>query len=212
MYLYMNKSPSRDQVIALAGLFQACAVVDTLARTGHIQPEALNTAITSLLEQNPTSCEATFSSVARLSTGLDAMEKLLNSKQHGKTQDILRYALGLIYLQGKILKNPVMLNKIGEGIARANNQALHFSPDHDNVISSLADLYSNTISSFRFRIQVNGQGGFLQQADIAKRIRCLLFSGIRAGILWHQVGGRRWHFLLYRKQMLEQIRQLRRER
>jgi high frequency lysogenization protein len=207
----MSKPPSRDQIIALAGLFQACALVDTLARTGHIQPEALNTALASLLEQNPASCEATFGSVARLSTGFDAMEKLLDSDQRSKAQDILRYALGLIYLQGKVLKNTAMLNKIGEGIARANNQAQHFSPDHDNVISSLADLYSNTISTYRFRIQVNGQGGFLQQANIAKRIRCLLFSGIRASILWHQMGGRRWHFVFYRKQMLEQIQQLRRE-
>ena len=48
--------PSRDQVIALAGLFQACSLVDTLARTGQVEPNALDTAITSLLEQNPRSC------------------------------------------------------------------------------------------------------------------------------------------------------------
>lgn len=207
----MIKPPSRDQVIALAGLFQACALVDILARTGQVEPEALSTAITSLLEQNPDNCEATFGSIAKLSAGFDAMEKLLSSDKKSKNQDLLRYVLGLIYLQGKILKNSAMLNKIGEGIARSANQAQHFSPDHDNVISSLADLYSNSISTYRFRIQVNGQSGFLQQDNVARRIRVLLFSGIRAAILWHQTGGRRWHFMFYRKQILKQIQQLRRE-
>lgn len=207
----MFESPSRDQVIALAGLFQSCALVDTLARTGQIRSEALHTSVTSLLEQNPDNCEATFGSVAKLTIGFDAMEKVLSSDKSRKNPDILRYALGLIYLQRKILKNSAMLDQIGNGIARSNNQAEHFSPDHENVISSLADLYSNTVSTFRFRIQVNGQGGYLQQTSIANRIRCLLFAGIRAGILWHQTGGRRWHFVLYRKQMLEQLDKLRRE-
>lgn len=48
-------APTRDQVIALAGVFQACQLVDTLARTGNVLPESLHTAMTSLLEQNPSS-------------------------------------------------------------------------------------------------------------------------------------------------------------
>ncbi len=207
----MIKTPNRDQVIALAAVFQACALVDTLARTGQVRPEALTTSINSLLEQNPQSCEATFGALRNLTVGFDTMDKLLNSNKRTQAPDVLRYVLGLIYLQGKLLKNSTLLNKIGTGIERANNQAQHFSPDHENVIGSLAELYGNTISTFRFRIQVNGQSGFLQQSHIADRVRCLLFAGIRASILWHQVGGRRWHFIVYRKHMLEQVKQLRRE-
>ena len=207
----MLKAPNRDQVIALGGVFQACALVDTLARTGHIQPDALKTSLDSLLNQNPSSCEATFGALNHLTTGFNAMEKLLSSDKEKKAPDILRYALGLIYLQGKLLKSAALLDEIGSGISKANLQAQHFSTDHENVISSLADLYSKTISTYRFRIQVNGQSGYLQQESIAKRVRCLLFSGIRAAILWHQMGGRRWHFIVYRRQLLEQLNQLRRD-
>lgn len=207
----MFQPPSRDQVIALAGLFQACALVDTLARTGQISPDAMETAITSLLEQNPQSCESTFGSMNKLALGFETLEKLLNPDKQGRNQEVLRYGLGLIFLQHKVWSNRAMLDTIGEGIARARQRAQHFGPTHENVISGLADLYSKTISTFRFRIQVNGQAGYLQQNSIADRVRCLLFAGIRAGILWRQSGGRRWHLIVYRKHILEQARQLRRE-
>ena len=203
--------PSRDQVIALAGLFQACSLVDTLARTGQITPTALETAITSLLEQNPKSCEATFGSIDRLTLGFQTLEKLLSPEKQGRNQDMLRYVLGLIFLQHKVWSNRAMLNTIAEGVTRANQQARHFGPTHETVISGLAELYTRTISSFRFRIQVNGQAGHLQQNSVADRVRCLLFAGIRAGILWRQTGGRRWHLIVYRKHIQEEARKLRLE-
>lgn len=211
VFARMFQPPTRDQVIALAGLFQACALVDTLARTGQVTPDALATAIISLLEQNPQSCESTFGSISKLALGFETLEKLLNPEKQGRNQEVLRYGLGLIFLQHKVWNNRAMLNTIGEGIARANQQAQHFEPTHENVISGLADLYTRTVSTFRFRIQVNGQAGHLQQNGVANRIRCLLFAGIRAGILWRQSGGRRWHLIVYRKHILEQARQLRRE-
>ncbi|RLA40457.1 MAG: lysogenization regulator HflD [Gammaproteobacteria bacterium] len=207
----MISPPTRDQVIALAGVFQACQLVDTLAQTGNISAQALHTAMTSLLDQNPTNCEAVFGSVTNLSCGIDSMAKLLTLSKRSKVPEILRYVLGVLYLERKLSANAAMLDKVGAGVAQANNQAQHFSPVHENVINNLADLYSNTISTFRFRIQVSGQSGFLQQASIANRVRCMLFAGIRAGILWHQAGGRRWHFIFYRKRILKQLEQLRRE-
>ena len=204
------KAPDRDQVIALAGVFQACYLVDKIATTGSIRPEAMDAAMSSLLNQNPENCEAVFGSLGQLSDGLDTMEQLLAPGKRNKAQDILRYAIGVLHLQRKILKHSVMLATIGEGIEKANTQATHFAPGHDNVIDNLADLYSKTISSFRFRIQVSGQGGFLRQTSTANRVRCLLFAGIRAAILWHQTGGRRWHFIFYRKQLAAEVKKLRR--
>ncbi len=201
--------PSRDQVIALAGLFQACSLVDTLARTGQVEPNALDTAITSLLEQNPRSCEAAFGAIEKLVLGFETLEKLLSPEKPGRNQEVLRYVLGIIFLQHKVWSDRAMLNTIAEGIARANQQARHFGPTHENVISGLAELYTRTISSFRFRIQVNGQAGHLQRNSVADRVRCLLFAGIRAGILWRQTGGRRWHLIVYRKRIREQARKLR---
>jgi high frequency lysogenization protein len=203
--------PNRDQVVALGGVFQACCLVDTLARTGNVQADALLVAMSSLLNQNPDNCESVFGDISKLTEGFEAMEKLIGAGKHKNLPNTLRYVLGVIFLERKVLNSKVVLDKIGAGIAQANIQANHFSPSHENVINNLADLYTNTISTFRFRIQVSGQSGYLQQADVANRVRCLLFAGIRAGILWQQMGGRRWHFVFYRKQILEQVRLLRSE-
>ena len=98
---------------------------------------------------------------------------------------------------------------IGERLEQADHQATHFSSvSHTNVIANLAQIYQDSISTFRYRIQVNGYAGYLQQDSIAQRIRCLLFAGIRAAILWHQLGGKRYHLIFSRKQLLSQLHTL----
>lgn len=209
----MIKPPSRDQVIALAGIFQACQLVDNLSRSGNIPTEQLSVAISSLLAQNPESTEAVFTSAdksasANLEIGIKTIQQLLQQRHKNRRPDTLRYVIGVMHLQRKVAKNSAMLEKIGKGMERALVQAEHFSLTHENVIANLADVYQNTISTQRFRIQVSGQANFLQQVSVANRIRCLLFAAIRAAILWQQVGGRRWHFFVFRQQILKHLETL----
>ncbi|MDO6805406.1 DUF489 family protein, partial [Wenyingzhuangia sp. 1_MG-2023] len=65
-----------------------------------------------------------------------------------------------------------------------------------------------TLSNLSFRIHVTGDPMHLQNEHTANKVRALLLSGIRAAILWRQVGGRRWHLLLRRKQYLNALAQL----
>ena len=76
---------------------------------------------------------------------------------------------------------------------------------HDNVIANLGTLYTETLSTFRFRIQVNGDYNYLQQQRIANQIRALLLASVRSAILWRQVGGNRLQLLFYRKNIAEQV-------
>lgn len=203
----MVNLPSREQTLAIAGVFQACHLVDSLARTGNVAADYLATALNSVLDQDPQSTEALFGGVAKLSVGLTAMHELLVEK---KAQDTsLRYVIRVLQLERKLLRNRAMLDQIAAGIAEVRAQAQFLSPTHEGVIAKLAELYQQTISTFRLRIQVNGQGGYLQQPAIVNRVRCLLFAGIRAGIHWHHLGGRRWHLILLRKPLLAQLDQLR---
>jgi high frequency lysogenization protein len=55
---------------------------------------------------------------------------------------------------------------------------------------------------------VNGEQQYLSNPDNVNRIRALLLAGIRAGVLWHQVGGRRWHILFNRKGLVDTASQL----
>lgn len=203
--------PTREQTLALAGVFQACSLVDELARLGTCDQQAFAVSIHSLFEQNPVSTEAVFGSAANLEQGFNAMEKVLGAGRGSQQPEFLRYVLGVLYLQKKVTGNKPILHKIGNGLENAAAQAEHFSETHPNVLSNLADLYQRTISTFNFRIQVSGTADTLRQPVVAEKIRCLLFAAVRAAILWQQVGGKRRHLIFNRNGLLEAVRALRRE-
>lgn len=204
----MFSKPTQDQTIALAGIFQACHLVDQLATTGKVDARQLDTAISSLLNQNPRDVVSIFNGTHNLNTGFELMESSLALEISAPASNTLRYAISVLYLQRRLSNDKVMLDKIGTGIARAAQQAETYSPTHDNVLSNLADVYQQTLSTYRFRIQVKGEPSYLQQESIAVRIRCLLFAAIRSAVLFQQLGGRRWHMIFYRKAFLEHLRRL----
>jgi high frequency lysogenization protein len=200
-----------NRTIALAGILQAAALVDRLATTGYLPKDDFRTCVESLLEQNPDSTIDTYGDLSRLETGLKMLTEALGGVRKESAQQSLRYMLGMMHLQQKLSGRKDMLAVIGSRLTQANLQAQHFEPTHDNVISNLADLYSDTISTFRFRIHVRGEATYLQQQRIANQVRTLLFSGIRSTMLWHQVGGRRWHIIVYRKHLLSHAENLLRQ-
>ncbi len=205
----MFSKPNREQVIALSGIFQACQLVETLAKTGSVPSDRFTVCVESLFQQNPPSTEAVFGSLSNLQLGIESMQELITLQSRTQKSDTLRYVVGVIYLANKLRRDKGMLNLIGERLQQAAKQAEHFgSPSHANVIANLAQTYQDSISTFRYRIQVNGYAGYLQQDYIAQRIRCLLFAGIRSAILWHQLGGRRRQLLFNRQQLLQQLRDL----
>ena len=65
-----------------------------------------------------------------------------------------------------------------------------------------ARAYQASISTLGKRIQVTGNPALLQQEETADNIRALLLGGVRFAWLWQQLGGRRWHLVLKRKQLL----------
>lgn len=203
----MIKWPDRNQTIAIAGVFQSCQLVDDLARTGSVAAEHLTTAVNSLLEQNPPSSESLFGQLANLSVGFNTLHQLLT--QRAASSNTLRYVIGALHLQRKLLHSPVVLNQVAAGIAEVGRQVRLGGFSDNAIVDKLAELYQQTISTFHFRIQVNGQGGYLQQPVVVNRVRCLLFAGIRAGVHWHHLGGRRWHLILCRKQLLQYLTALR---
>ena len=204
----MFSKPTRDQIIALVGVFQSCQLVETLSKNGSVPADRFNTCIESLFKKDPETTEEVFGSINDLQLGIESMQELITLSSQSKQSDTLRYVVGVIYLSKKLRRNKSMLNVIAERLEQAAKQAEHFSATHNNVIANLAQTYQDSISTFRYRIQVNGYANYLQQENIAQRIRCLLFAGIRSAILWHQLGGRRRHLVLNRKEILAQLRQL----
>lgn len=197
----------QDITLALAGVVQAAILVEQVAKTGQVQQDAYKCTIESLFDLNPVSTLAVYGGTAQhLRIGLEALRDML-AGQH-KHQEAMRYALGALHLQKKLAGRKDMLNTIATRISQAAGQAEHFSSIHENVVGNLGQVYSETISTFRFRIQVMGDYNYLQQTRIASQIRSLLLASIRSAMLWRQLGGNRWQLLLQRKALASHVDQL----
>ena len=198
-----------DIALALAGTFQAAALVEQLAKTGYLPSSELEASIGSLFVQNPDDVISVYGgNYQGVELGLSVMSELLSRQKSASYPDTLRYVLGILHLQKKMMGRQDMLQVIGKRLEQGALQAERFGITHENVIANLADIYSDTISTFKFRIQVIGDYNYLQQPRIANQVRALLFSGIRAATLWRQVGGRRPQILLQRKQIIGSAEQI----
>jgi high frequency lysogenization protein len=183
-------------------------MVADLAQNGDTEAHSLELAMQSLLNQNPASLEALYGPPENLTRGMQSMAHHLGKapmRQTSARPEALRYLISILYLARKLSKDPKMLQKIAEGIANGVRQAEHFSATHENVFSNIATLYQQTVSTMRLRIQVSGNGLYLQQTAVATRIRCLLFAAIRSAFLWQQLGGRRSHLMLQRKALVRAL-------
>ena len=126
----------------------------------------------------------------------------------------MRYLIGIVYLEARLSKQKTMLNKIAEGITAAEQEGLISNmqiADNPAIIEQLSRLYQQTISTLTYRIQVSGKPQYLKNSAIADTIRALLLAGIRSAVLWHQLGGRRWHFLILRRKISRDIHWLMQE-
>lgn len=198
-----------DQTIALAGLFQAASLVQQLAHKGSCNEESLETCIRSLFATDPASTLDVYGGeLPDIREGLDALSTSLAQQSRPQDVEILRYVLNLIHLESKLKRNGDMLDVIGSRIDQARHTASHFGYVHSNLISNLASIYSDTISTFRLRIQVSGNPQVLQQEENAAKVRALLLSGIRSAVLWRQSGGHRWQLIFSRKKVIHHAREL----
>jgi len=204
----MFSKPTHEQAVALAAVFQACHLVDQLANTGGASSQEVKVSMAALLNQSPQSIEDLYGSEQALETGMNAMTLLLDEYQGTElfAPITLVYTLSVLSTERQLNSRPVMLKAVAEGIENANRQALHFSVVHDNVLANIASLYQQTLSTLRQRIQVKGNAMYLQQPGVAERIRCVLFAAVRSAHLWRQLGGKRYHLVLYRKALVKALK------
>jgi high frequency lysogenization protein len=120
--------------------------------------------------------------------------------------ELTRYVVLLMKLERTLAGRREMLARIGDGIEAAQAKQEHFALLHPNMLAHLAEIYSETVSQLQPRIIVRGDPLHLQNPDNQNRVRALLLAGIRAAMLWRQVGGTRWQILLANKQILADAR------
>ena len=199
-------TPMQEQLVALGAVFEAAALVDRIARTGQVSNASLACMLASLLvrESKPV-VEIYGGDDINLRDGYRALASALERDTNSLQREPLRYALAMIGLERQLDKRGDMLQVIGSRLDQIQQQVDHFGLTHENVVASFDGLYQDTISTFRQRIQVQGDMRHLQQSDKAAKIRALLFAGIRSARLWRQLGGHRWQLVFSRRKMLDAL-------
>lgn len=198
-----------DQTLALAGVFQAGSLVQQIAHHGHCDETSLETSIRSLFATKPDhTLDVYGGELSDIRDGLQALSIVLAQQTRPQDVEILRYVLNLIHLESKLKRKSDLMEVIGSRIDQARHTASHFGYTHSNLISNLASIYTDTVSTLRPRIQVNGDPKILQRDENAQQIRAVLLAGIRSAVLWRQSGGHRWQLIFTRKKVIHHAREL----
>lgn len=186
-----------DRVIALSAVVQVASLVQQIAETGQANSSEVETMLQSLLVENADSTVEVYQNLSSLKTGLYTLTTLLSKKREQRDVILLRYVIGLLHLERQLSKQNNMLDMISDELAELPKQIAYFGTiQSPQAIARLGDLYHRTLSELSPRIQVFGEQTYLEQPDNVNKIRALLLAGIRAAVLWHQKGGRRWQIIL----------------
>lgn len=191
--------------MALGGVFQACALARRIAESGRAEATDQTACLETIFQNRVDTVMALYGSPQRFRLGLETLQAL----RQPATALTNRYVIGLLTLERKLSKKPETLDALRAGIDNVASQADYFnSRTHPNVISTLGQLYQDTISPLRPRILINGQALHLQNPGNAATIRALLLAGMRSAVLWRQTGGNRFNLLFGHARLVNASRRL----
>ena len=186
------------QTLALAGILQATYLVDQIARTGQADSAAMNSILHSLFVFESDDPAVVYAGAHNLQLGLRALRDVLAGHNRDSYQAAVRYALGALILQKLLARAPDAQTTIRTRLQHAEKKLELFTDNINEIAPSLASIYQDTISRFKYRIQVTGSFQQLQNPANADKIRALLLAAVRSAWLWRRVGGRRWQLILNR--------------
>ncbi|WP_421246282.1 high frequency lysogenization protein HflD [Aeromonas sanarellii] len=193
----------QDRTMAFAGICQAAYLVQKVARDGTCDEASLRESLSSVLVTDPKQPLEVFGSHLAIRDGYRALVEQLGADGSQKNAELTRYVVSLIALERKLAKRKDILNMLGERISQIGRQQQHFDLLDEQILANMASIYSDLISPIGPRIQVAGTPLFLQQPLVQHKVRALLLAGIRAVVLWRQLGGSRTQIIFARKKMVE---------
>ena len=191
-----------DSNIALAGVCQAAALVQQVARKGQASEPEFEASLNSIVITDPDSTEQVFGSLTNLRLGLETLIGQLGNQSGDKDAEITRYIASILGLERKLSRKPKSMQALGERISQIQRQQVHMQLMDSQMLNNLASVYSDVISPVGPKIQVAGNPSQLQLSLNQHKVRALLLAGVRAAVLWRQLGGKRRHILFGRRKIL----------
>ena len=186
-----------ERVLALAGLVQALRQVRQIAETGQADAETVATALDSVFRIDAASPAAVYGDARAVAPGLQLLQDYFS--RQGGDEELPRLALAVLQLERRFMREDVMARKVREGILAVASSAERLGSSHPDVLSALGSLYADTISHLRPRVMVQGNPHYLGQATVVAEIRAVLMAALRSAVLWRQLGGSLWDFVLRRR-------------
>lgn len=193
--------------IALAGLCQAAALVKQIARSHEFNKAALETSLNSIAITNPQDTEQVFGDVSQLKLGYQTILAQLGNQTENKDVEVTRYIANLMAIERKLSGNKKAMATLGERISNIQRQQAHLSVTDSQMLKNLDSVYTDVVSPIGRKIQVAGDPNILKRPDNQQRVRAALLAGVRAAVLWRQLGGKRRHILFSRQQIVNSAQQ-----
>ena len=195
----------RDQTIALAGLTQTSCLITHLALTGKAAEDSVQAMLGSVFQTQPKSTDSVFGGVGEISMGLSMLVRLLRLPPRGADEQwsCIRYMLDMITLSGQLTRRGDMLDVLRSRLLDIEALWVRRTDPPEEVYAQVDRLYRDTLSKLPHKMRISGQRDHISRPAVVHRIRSLLLSGVRAAVLWRQLGGRRHALLFKRRRMIQ---------
>ncbi|MBS0557029.1 MAG: high frequency lysogenization protein HflD [Proteobacteria bacterium] len=187
------------RVIALAGLFQALALVRAIAQRGSADAQAVRASLASVFRIDADSPADVFAGVGNLRLGLETLISQLDDNSK-RDLALTRMAVQVMRLERTLMRNARTAQALRDGIGALAARIESFESGAADPSGRLAELYAQNLSRLQPRVLVEGNPTYLQQSAQVDRIRALLMAAVRAAVLWRQLGGNQWSVLFRRRQ------------
>ncbi|MCU4674556.1 high frequency lysogenization protein HflD [Catenovulum sp. 2E275] len=196
-----------QQTLALAGVCQACYMVQTIARRGALNEPELATMLESVLNTSPENAEAVYGGADKLLTGFKIIREQLGNNSHVKDAELTRYVLSALTLERRLNKRKGSLQQLSKQISLIEQKRAHFELTHELVLEGFAQAYKQVISPLGSPIKVLGNPDLLKQNSVQNKVRALLLAAVRSAVLWRQSGGQRRNIVFRRQQWVHYAEQ-----
>jgi high frequency lysogenization protein len=192
-----------QRVLALAGLVQALKQVRQIAETGQADAGVVATAIDSMFRIDAESPQAIYGGTSQLRPGLLLMRAYFSNQ--GGDEMLPRLALAVFQLERRFVRDAIVAQQVHDGVIAVLPVAERLGQHHPEVLAALGALYADTVSHLRPRVLVQGNPHYLGQASVVAEIRAMLLAALRSAVLWRQLDGSLWDFLLRRRELMQAI-------
>ena len=200
-------SDLESQTMALAGMFQCAALIEQMATNGDLNEAAFDCSFDSLFTFDAPTTLDVFGDLAGLSRGLNVLCQYLDGGGR-KSSHIAYYVLSMLKIAVRLQGDKSLASEIQTSLQKIESQSCEFDLSRNSIIAKIDGVYQSTVSTINPRIMVQGEQNYLSNSNNASKIRTLLLAGIRAAVLWSQLGGSKWKLLVSRKKYMLMAKQL----